>query len=68
MTKLEQAEIRVLSPEELDSVSGGNVVVDTIVNVAKEICHAVNPPTVPIDPPSVSQIGHAIGGVLNSIF
>ncbi|HEY3791019.1 MAG TPA: hypothetical protein VGM09_04250 [Bradyrhizobium sp.] len=67
MTKIEQAEIRVLPLEELDSVSGGSVV-DTIVNVAKDICHAVNPPTAPIDPPSIPQIGHAIGSVLNSIF
>ncbi len=68
MARIEQPEIRALSLEEIDSVSGGNVVVDTIVNVAKEICHAVNPPTEPIDPPSIPQIWHAIGSLLGSIF
>ena len=63
MIQVEQTEIRELSLQEIDRISGGGIVTDTIVNIAKDICHAVNPPTAPINPPTIQQIGHFLGSI-----
>ena len=67
MTQIEQTDVRELSCEEIDGVSGGSVVIDTIVNVATQIEHTVSPPVQPITPPSIPQIGHAIAGLGSAI-
>jgi hypothetical protein len=71
MTQIDHIDIHEMSPEEIDGVSGGGIVIDTIVNVARKIADTVNPPTQPITPPSIPQIGGAIasaGSLLGSIF
>ena len=57
MTQIDHIDIHEMSPEEIDGVSGGGIVIDTIVNVARKIADTVNPPTQPITPPSIPQIG-----------
>lgn len=59
-------DIRELDICEIDTVSGGGIV-DTIVNVAKEIADTVNPPTKPITLPTFPQMGHAIAGLGSAI-
>lgn len=69
MMPVQQTEIRELTLEEIDQVSGGGIG-DTIVNVAKEIANAVYP-TGSVTLPSIPEIGGAIkgvGSVLGSLF
>jgi hypothetical protein len=66
---MQDEQIRELSLKEIEHVTGGGTVTDTIVNVAKEIGHAVCPTG--IMPPSIPEIGRAIasvGSFLGSIF
>lgn len=58
-------EIRELDITEIDAVSGGGVV-DTVVNVAKEIGAAVSP-TASLTLPTIPQMGQAIAGIGSAI-